>query len=402
MLHCLAYRSLYRYISHMEVVDGHEHLYPEAVRSAMPVDFSSFLMEYSSMDLRSAGLSAEDYAAFFSSETPVEKKWALVEPYMPAIDTLAYTKAVKLTLRKYYGEKELNAANYAKITDAMRRRNAAGQYEAELADSRIRYALVSSFPRDVRPEQLNGRLLYVPMYYVSGDAAKDHGLMCHPESLADLEKEADDYAERALKGARAVKVRVDLLWQPVTAEQAAAALEEWNGGKRDFCPEICWYFVELLLQRCAKHDMPVCIHTGYWGNLRDASPENLVPLVQAHPNNRFNFFHLGYPYVRQSLLLAKMFPNIWIDLCWVYLISEEMARDAIRQIVDLVPMNKVMGFGADYWHIDNVYGHRKMMDRTMALALADKVADGTLTLAQAKRWAKAMLWDNPVHFYGLQ
>ena len=46
--------------------------------------------------------------------------------------------------------------------------------------------------------------------------------------------------------------------------------------------------------------------------------------------------------------------------------------------------------------------HRKIMDRTMALALADKVADGTLTLAQAKRWAKAMLWDNPVRFYGLQ
>ena len=44
----------------------------------------------------------------------------------------------------------------------------------------------------------------------------------------------------------------------------------------------------------------------------------------------------------------------------------------------------------------------KMMDRTMALALADKVADGTLTMAQAKRWAKAMLWDNPVRFYGIK
>ena len=36
------------------------------------------------------------------------------------------------------------------------------------------------------------------------------------------------------------------------------------------------------------------------------------------------------------------------------------------------------------------------------IALPKKVADGTLTLAQAKRWVKAMLWDNPVKFYGLE
>ncbi len=399
--HKWAFRCLYRYISGLEVVDCHEHLHPETVRCAMPVDFSTLLAEYSAQDLLNAGMTGAEYTAFFDSKTPLDRKWALVEPYLPAIETTAYYRAVRLSLKKYYGEKRLTAANYRKITEAMQRRNVPGNYEKVLSDSRIRHSLVSSFPRDVRPQQLSGRCRYVPMYWASGDPA-DHGLMCRPDSLADLEKEADEYIALAKQGAGIVKLGVEYRWQAVTAEEAAAALEDHKSGKRGFCPEICWYFVELLLQRCAKEDIPVAVHTGYWRDFRVNSPESYMAMVDSHPQNRFDLFHLGYPYVRSSLMLAKSRPNVCIDLCWTYIISEEFARDAIRQIVDFVPMNKVMGFGADYWHIDNVYGHRKMMDRTMALALADKVADGTLTLTQAKSWAKAMLWDNPVRFYGLE
>lgn len=399
--HTLAYSCLYRYISRMEVIDCHEHLHPEAVRTAMPVDFSTLLAEYSAQDLLNAGMSAQAYEAFFDSKTPLEEKWALVEPYLPAIETTAYYRAVKLSLKKFYGEKMLTAQNYRRISEAMQRRNAAGVYEETLAASRIRYALVSSFPRTVRPEQLQGRCGYVPMYWVCGTPT-DHGLQRRPERLEDLEEEADEYIALALQGARAVKLSVEHPWRAVTREQAAAALEACQSGACEFNADICRYFVELLLQRCAQHDIPVSIHTGYWRDYRTASPDCYMAMVDSHPDNRFDLFHLGYPYVKQSLLLAKSRPNVCIDLCWVYIISQELARDAIRQIVDFVPMNKVMGFGADYFHIDNVYGHRKMMDHTMALALADKVADGTLTMAQAKRWAKAMLWDNPVRFYGIK
>jgi hypothetical protein len=65
-------------------------------------------------------------------------------------------------------------------------------------------------------------------------------------------------------------------------------------------------------------------------------------------------------------------------------------------------MNKVMGFGADYFHSDHICDHRKRMGRIMVPALADKMADGALTFAQATRWAKAMLWDRPVHFCGMK
>lgn len=399
--HLWAYRSLYRFISRMEIVDCHEHLHPEDTRLAMPVDVSTLLGEYCGQDLLNAGMSMEEYGVVFGSEASAAQKWAVLQPYLPSIEMTSYYRAFCISLKKHCGIKKLDAASFEKASLALQSGNTPGACERALAASRIRYAMVSSFPATVRVQQLSGRCRYVPMYYVP-PMAKEHGFLRHPETLADLERQADEFIALALQGGRAVKLRVDTPYIAAAPAQAQQAMEDWLGGVREFCPELCWYFVELLLQRCAVHDLPVSVHTGYWGDFRALSPEHLIPLIESHPQNRFDLFHLGYPYVNSSLLLAKTHPNVCIDLCWVYLISEQLARDAICQIVDFVPLNKVMGFGADYWHYESVYGHRRLMDRTMALALADKVADGTLTLAQAKRWAKAMLWDNPVRFYGLE
>lgn len=89
------------------------------------------------------------------------------------------------------------------------------------------------------------------MYYVP-PMAREHGFLRRPETLADLERQADEFVALALQGGRAVKLRVDVPYVAATPAQAQQALDDWLGGVREFCPELCWYFVELLLQRCAS------------------------------------------------------------------------------------------------------------------------------------------------------
>ena len=157
----------------------------------------------------------------------------------------------------------------------------------------------------------------------------------------------------------------------------------------------------MVLREAEKADLPVSVHTGYWGDYRDHSLENYIPLFFKYPNLRFDVFHLGYPLVKQSLLLAKTFPNVNIDLCWTYIISQQFAYDSLCQMIDFLPRNKVMGFGGDFINIERVYGHRIMMNETVSKALAAKVEDGSITLEKAKIWARAMLVENPKAFYNV-
>ena len=64
----------------------------------------------------------------------------------------------------------------------------------------------------------------------------------------------------------------------------------------------------------------VQIHTGFQegnGNIvANSDPLLLTELLQDFPGVRFDLFHIGYPYVRQTGVLAKLFPNATVDFAW--------------------------------------------------------------------------------------
>jgi hypothetical protein len=75
---------------------------------------------------------------------------------------------------------------------------------------------------------------------------------------------------------------------------------------------------------------------------------------------------------------------------------------ALRDWVDLVPRNKVLGFGGDYQVVEKVYGHLVMARDNIAAALAAKVAQGAMSREDASAWVRALLWENPRAVYGLE
>ena len=161
--------------------------------------------------------------------------------------------------------------------------------------------------------------------------------------------------------------------------------------------------VDESIRFAGEQDLVVCVHTGYWGDFRQLDPLHMIPLLERHPTVRFDIYHVGYPWVRQALMLAKGFPNVWLNFCWTHIISPRFAMDALDEAIDLLPANKVLGFGGDYGTpVEKVYGHLVMAREDIARVLAARIARATMTEEQALALAHQWLWENPRELYRLK
>ena len=157
-----------------------------------------------------------------------------------------------------------------------------------------------------------------------------------------------------------------------------------------------------MLDVAAEADIPVAVHTGYWGDFRKIDCKNLLPLVMRRRDVRFDMFHLGMPMLRDGALIGKSQPNVTLNLTWCAVISQVQTTRMLDELIDLVPVNKIIAFGGDYrCCVHKAYGHLVMARETVAAALARRVDDGDFDRAEAMRLARMWFHDNPTRIYRL-
>jgi predicted TIM-barrel fold metal-dependent hydrolase len=115
----------------------------------------------------------------------------------------------------------------------------------------------------------------------------------------------------------------------------------------------------------------------------------------------FDIFHIGYPFQNILTVLAKNFPNVYIDMCWAHIVSPNASVQALVEWVDTVPLNKISAFGGDYLFVDGVYGHQVLAREDVAKALSLKVEEGLFDLGEACRIARLLLYENPKRIFRL-
>ncbi len=160
------------------------------------------------------------------------------------------------------------------------------------------------------------------------------------------------------------------------------------------------YMIHKLLELCGKNSLPVQIHTGIQegnaNNLSNAHPAQLVNLFLGYPEVKFDIFHGSYPYVKELGVLAKQFPNVYIDMCWLHVLSPHAASDALNDWLDSVPVGKIIGFGGDYAFAEGAYGHSRIARKTISMVLRKKIDAGEFSEDEAKNISQAILRDNPM------
>lgn len=154
----------------------------------------------------------------------------------------------------------------------------------------------------------------------------------------------------------------------------------------------------------AEEGFVIAVHTGYWGDFRDLSPLNIIPFIMRNPEGKFDVYHLGCPWIRESIMLGKGFSNVYINFCWLSIFSQKAAREAMDEVIETIPTNKVIGFFGDYKSptVEKIYGHLTMAKEDIAEVIAGKISQGWMDFNSGVELIKKFFYSNPKDLYNLK
>lgn len=407
-------------VESIQVIDTHEHLEEETQRLGRALDFASLFEQYAGDDLRVAGMSEVDWRRCFAPDTPVEQKWGLFEPYYLAARNTAYFKAVEIAIRDLYGVDELNASTCVELTERLAARNKPGVLK-EILHRRcgVELAQVNALGVTFFREQTDRSLFRQDLTIVQ--------LLNWPIPFAELQRETgvavdsfDGYAVAidALfdrYGPQAVAIKQQsAYWRPQyfrdvpDAEArrvfglALADAEAVGPADRKTLQD--WGF-HRCIRGAIRHGLPIKIHTGYkvgvdYMDTGDIRAADLTNLFIQYPEAKFSLFHIGYPYQDEVVALAKHFTNVYVDLCWAWVIDPPATRQFLRQCLTAVPANKLFAFGGDYILAEPVYGHLRIARDNITRVLSEMVEEGYFAVDEAIEIANRILRQNAIEVFG--
>lgn len=419
-------------LDNIPLVDTHEHfLPPDYLTEGGRVLFMVLRNSYVAADCISAGMERDWWRPCSvvygvpSLEKPEEfpqQRWDELQPYLDRVRHTSYYRCLLGGLRALYGfEGELRPNNWEEVSSRIRRAHEQSDwFDAVLRRAGIRLALWDPYFAVDLPD-LWSRFL-VPVFRVDDflghprvhpesvqpatEIARKWGI--EVESLEDLLKAIDEGFTRYMEtGGVATKMGIayyrSLLFGEVSRAPAEAAFTELMSDSSDEARLTLGNFVvRHLIRRSIECGFPIQIHTGMnYGQLEHARPTKLVVLFQEFPQARFVLFHGSYPYADEAGLLAKTFPNVYLDLCWLPLLSMKVAAEVLERWVELVPQSKIM-WGGDACTVEECYGAVLAFKEVLARALGKKVEEGYLEKGEALDLASRIMHLNATELFGLR
>lgn len=418
----LAFRLL-EAMTQMPVIDCHEHLDGEDDSVCQPQDVFRLFSHWSyiGLDLERAGMQHAVYESLLDSAIPLDQRWDLLEPFWEQVRFTSYARCLRLTAEQLYGFSDINRETYQALSAAMRAASGQGLIRRVLrevcgiqrcvTDHGLTHATDLYAPlvrMDIRPDMETwDALTDLPGAPDSRSASLDDLLdglrgylrACRARGAVGLKMAALNYGEPD----RAAALDLYESLRSGRVQRIAAPCQEfpYQFGRSNPLRD---YIHDALITCAGELGMVVSAHTGYWGDFRNLTPLHLIPEIMRHPEVRYDVYHLGYPWLRETMMLAKGFSNVWLNLCWVHIISQRAAVEAVSEILDLLPANKILAFGGDFSTpaVECVAGHLAMAREDIARALAGQVALGRMNEDQAERIARRWFYENPAALYGIE
>jgi predicted TIM-barrel fold metal-dependent hydrolase len=157
-----------------------------------------------------------------------------------------------------------------------------------------------------------------------------------------------------------------------------------------------------LLEMAAKRSLPLIVHTGYSVPTDRANPEHLVPLLTSPrlAGMKVDLSHSGWPNHGAALLMARTYPNCYLNLCWTPVLSRALGRRVLSEALDMLPADKIL-IGTDTGTAEAFFGAVLLIRSLLIEVLEEKVSTGQFGADTAQRLACAILLDNPLAFYGI-
>ncbi|KUM26648.1 hypothetical protein AU467_20120 [Mesorhizobium loti] len=410
-------------------IDTHEHLIEESRRLSGTLDarwfpcndWSYLFGTYVVDDLAVAGMPAAEVQSFLKPDLSSEEKYRLIAPYWDRVRHTGYAQALRHTFRGLYGEDDLTAESLPRIAERYREAVRPGFYADILRRAYIEQCQVSSpqriFMETEQPALLTQDLNITNFCQCSAadfarvKAETGREAVTLEEWLDIVDFYFSTYARRAVAVKCYIAYSRSLNFAPVAKTNAARLFLHHVGesglplGSGDL-QVLQDFLFRYCVAKAGEFGLPVKLHTGYLAGhgimqlarVRD-NASDLCRLLQDFPDTRFVLMHIGYPYEKEFIALAKHYPNAAIDMCWAWIINPAASVRFLKEFLLSVPSSKIFTFGGDYYAVEPVYGHACIARRGISQALSELVAEGWIASEEAPNMIQTIMRGNALRFF---
>jgi predicted TIM-barrel fold metal-dependent hydrolase len=409
------------FINDMKVVDTHEHLLSlTRLKQRTTLDFMLLLQHYSADDIKSAGMPSKLFAKLLKDSLTVRQKWDILEPFWESSKNTAYNRAALLAADKLFGISDINESTVEALSEKINKAYQTDWVSHVVNDKcKIEYLIQDSDDRSFGTKGFRYAVRFDNFIFVNSKQQISSIAKRQNTSIVTLDDFikalGNAFTDAKEKGIVAIKSGLAysriLNYENSSRGSAAKVFEDLmnspDGTSFSFAEvkPLQDFMMHRVLDLARENKLPVMIHTGLQtgnGNIiENTKPTHLVNLIMEYPTVKFVLFHGSYPYGPELTTIAKNFPNVFIDMCWLYVISPSYSERFLHEWIETVPASKILGFGGDYLNIENTFSHLLFGKQVVARVLIDKVKDGYLSESEAKNIARMILHDNAVKLYNL-
>lgn len=407
----------------MPVVSTHEHLrYEQDAVSGVAAGswdvLGLFLVHYTRSDFVSAGATVNQLSTIGDTSLPFAERHAAFFNVARACVNTTQFRTLREGIGVLYGGDVLSFADALVMNEQMTRSHVEGVYDDVLGRrARIR-RLVRDCGEDFRePQRFSYAVRFEDWLGVSNanqlrELEEKTGHAIH--SLSSMIAALGQHAERLVRDG-AVAFKSAMLYHrdpqvlPVSRYEAEQQFEhlgrirqaEWIAPTPTWSPQFRGlqdYVLRELFSIAGRLGVPFQVHTGMpegnrlpfiWGD-----PTRLLDLVLDFPWVDIHLLHMGHPFEREACIMAKCYPNVYLDASWVHQLNQSAAVHYLGYALDEVPQTKILGFGGDYAHHEGVFSSLRVAKTNIIEVLAKRVSAGKCAEDEAIECARLLLHDN--------
>ena len=428
-------------LGEIPVVDIHTHLVGGKLGARGLHDVLLYHMAVS--DLYAAGCPSGSRLTEFPGWPSGDEAAHRIEealPFLPRVRNTSTSWGVRLILRDLYAwDEPVTADNWRRLDDQVRERADDRAWQRDLLgrlhirrtgteivrrgggedDDRLQYALEWAFFTRCQWGEFDTALYELERCWGEEPGPPTPiGAGSRPSSsrtitsLIDVHDAMDHYIssipyDTVLSTATHISTDVD--YRDVDPAEMTSALQRRDQAGPHERDTYASYIHELFLTRLEDRGdrivlqfslgaEPLPHETG--SRLSQQTLSQLAQMIGRHPGLRFQCF-LASLHANQSLCtLGRELPNFSLAGYWWHNFFPSGIRRVMEERLDMLPLNKQVGFFSDAYCLEWVYAKRVIVQRCLARVLAEKIRDGQYTRDDALYVAREILYESPQSLLG--
>ncbi|HEB32199.1 MAG TPA: hypothetical protein ENI15_15220 [Spirochaetes bacterium] len=417
-------------LKNIEIFDTHEHLMYESERRTKKLDFFMAFYFYTSTSLVSSGMKLKEMEKLQDPCISLKNKWDIVSPYWDFLRSTMDFKVISIVANDIFGVEKINLESIVEITEKINETKRVEHYKNILKErSKISFVVndIDNFGEFGVKKIVPDEDYFLPVIrldrLMNANSAEsiekiEEENNININSLANLIELIDNIFEQRKGRIYALKTAIaycrDLFFEDVSFSDAEKCfikilkLNNYTNRRNDSISldeirPFQDFIYHYLIKKALDNDLPIQIHTGIIdGNandIRNTNPAHLTNLLLKYKNAVFDIFHIGYPFTDELIAMVKMFPNCFVNMCWIPHFSKYLYKQSLNLFMDILPSNKIFGFGGDYLFVEGTYAAQKIAREAIAEVIYERVLNKDISIDDGINFTERILNKNAEHVY---